>query len=316
MFPRTPVGSGNGSTLGRTEAWPPSSVSCHAGYLSEIVAAWTTYPCPMSSKSKSPKDDRRARAEQLKAEREAAARASERRTRLLIAIAVLAAIALVAVAVLATRSSTGENAAVPAGVTAPDGPAAYGDEGAPVVMDEWVDFACPACKTFNDSLAPTINQLVEDGELRVLYHPLSFLGPGSVRAANAFGCAADQGLTHEYYDALFTLQGTSSDPFTEENLIALGAEIGIENDEFATCVNEGTFNGWVDNVAASQLDNGVTGTPTIFLNGELVDLPDFSPESLLAAIDAAQAGGVQDGTDEGTDQGATDDPTDEGADQE
>ncbi len=256
----------------------------------------------MSSKSKAPQDDRRARAEQLKAEREAAARASERRTRLLIAIAVLAAIALVAVAVVATRSSTGENAAVPTGVTAPDGPASFVDEGAPVVMDEWVDFACPACKSFNDNLAPTINQLVEEGELQVLYHPLSFLGPGSVRAANAFGCAVDQGQTHEYYDALFTLQGTSSDPFTDENLIALGQEIGIESDEFATCVNDGTYDGWVDNVAATQLDNGVTGTPTIFLNGELVDLPDFTPESLLAAIDAAAAG-----ADQGTDSDSTDD---------
>jgi protein-disulfide isomerase len=265
----------------------------------------------MSSKSKAPKDDRRARAEQLKAEREAAARASERRTRLLIAIAVLAAIALVAVAVVATRSSTGDNAAVPTGVTAPDGPASFGEAGAPVVMDEWVDFACPACKSFNDSLSPTINQLVEDGEMQVLYHPLSFLGPGSVRAANAFGCAVDQGLTHEYYDALFTLQGTSSDPFIEENLIALGAEIGIESDDFATCVNEGTYNGWVDNVAATQLDNGVTGTPTIFLNGELVDLPDFTPQSLLAAIDAATTGTTPDATGE-----ATDEPTGEDADQE
>ena len=240
----------------------------------------------MSPSSKGAASDRRARADQLKAEREAAARASERRTRLLIAVAVIAAIALVAVAVVATQSSTGENAPVPQGVEAPDGGAPYGDAAAPVVMNEWVDFSCPACKTFNDNLAPTINGLVEDGELQVIYHPLSFLGPGSRSAANAFGCAIDQGVTHEYYDALFTIQEDGDDPFTEENLIALGEEVGIDSDDFAGCVNGGDYDGWVGNVAASQLDNGVTGTPTIFLNGELVELPDFTPDSLLAAIEA------------------------------
>ena len=241
----------------------------------------------MSPSSKGAPSDRRARAEQLKAEREAAARASERRTRLLIAVAVVAAIALVAVAVVVTQSSTGENAPVPTGVEAPDGGAPYGEASAAVVMDEWVDFSCPACKTFNENLAPTINGLVESGELQVYYHPLSFLGAGSVRAANAFGCAVDEGVTHEYYDALFTIQESSSDPFTDENLVALGEEIGIEGESFAGCVNGGDYDGWVSNVAASQLDNGVTGTPTIFLNGELVDLPDFTPESLLAAIEDA-----------------------------
>jgi protein-disulfide isomerase len=241
----------------------------------------------MSPSSKGAASDRRARAEQLKAEREAAARASERRTRLLIAVAVIAAIALVAVAVVATQSSTGENAPVPQGVEAPDGGAPYGESAAPVVMNEWVDFSCPACKTFNDNLAPTINGLVEDGELQVVYHPLAFISPGSARAANAFGCAIDQGFTHEYYDALFTIQEDGDDPFTEENLVALGEQVGIDSDDFAGCVNGGDYDGWVDNVGASQLEAGVTGTPTIFLNDEMVELADFTPQSLLAAIEAA-----------------------------
>lgn len=250
----------------------------------------------MSGKTSSSKNERRARAEQLKAEREAAARASERRTRLLIAVAVIAAVALIAVAVVATQSSTGDNAAVPAGVEAPGGGAPFGDDTAAVVMDEWVDFSCPACKTFNDNLSPTINEQVEAGELQVIYHPLSFLGGGSVRAANAFGCAVDQGFTHEYYDALFTIQESSDDPFNNNNLIALGREIGIDSDAFESCVTGGDYDGWVSNVAASQLDAGVTGTPTIFLNGEEVDLPTFEPQSLLDAIEVAKSGGTAEPT--------------------
>lgn len=252
----------------------------------------------MSGKSSSAKNERRARAEQLKAEREAAARAAERRTRLLIAVAVVAAIALIAVAVVATRSGTAEDAAVPTGVQAPDGGAPFGQDDAPVVMNEWVDFACPACKTFNDNLAGTINEQVEAGELQVVYHPLSFLSAGSVRAANAFGCAIDEGLTHEYYDALFTIQDISDDPFTNDNLIELGQQIGIESDEFAACVTGGDYEGWVANVAASQAEAGVTGTPTAFLNGELSSLDAASgPQDLLDAIEAAKAAGAPEPTD-------------------
>ena len=242
----------------------------------------------MSSKSKAAESERRARSEQMKAEREAAARASERRTRLLIALAVVAALILVGVAVVASQSSSGENAAVPTGVEAPGGGAPYGDA-APVVLDEWVDFACPACKTFNDALSSTISEQVEAGELQVYYHPLSFINAGSVRAANAFGCAVDEGLTHEYYDAVFAEQGDESgDGYTNEQLVAIGDGLGA-GDGFESCVNGGDYDGWVDNVTTSGADQGVTGTPTIFLNGEVVDLPSYEPQALLDAIEAAAA---------------------------
>jgi protein-disulfide isomerase len=243
----------------------------------------------MSSKSKAADGDRRSRSEQMKAEREAAARAAERRSRLFIALAVIAAVALVAVAVLASRSTSGGNAAVPPGVTAPDGGAPVGDAGAPVVMDEWVDFSCPACKTFHESVGPTVEELVDSGQLQVVYHPLSFLGPGSVLAANAFGCAIEQGKTVEYYDILFATLGAETGPgsFTNEQLIELGAQVGIESEDFATCVNEGRYNGWVANVAASGPANGVTGTPTIFLNGELTEVPNFDPEVFRQLVEEA-----------------------------
>jgi protein-disulfide isomerase len=239
--------------------------------------------------SKPSKDDRRARSEQMKAEREAAARASERRTRLLVAVAVLAAVALIAVAVVASQSGTGDNAAVPAGVEPPGGGAPYGDDTAPVVMDEWIDFSCPACATFTAALGETISEQVAAGELKVFYHAVSFINAGSERAANAFGCAIDQGKTNEFYDAVFAVQGAESgDGVTNDELIEIGRTVGIESEEFEQCVDDGTYDGWADNLDAAQREAGVTGTPTIFLNGELVELPAFEPQALLDAIEAAR----------------------------
>lgn len=242
----------------------------------------------MAKKSKESKEP--SKAAQMRAEREAAARKSERRTRALIAVAVLVGVGIVVAAlVTANQAGTDADASVPAGVTAPDGGATVGEASAPVVVDEWLDYQCPACKAFHEQVGSTIDELVESGDIQITYHPLSFINPGSELAANAFGCAVDQGQTADYHDALMTNQGVESgDGYTNDQLIGLGSALGM-GDDFATCVNDATYEGWVNNVEASALeqDPPVTGTPTVFMNGELVDLPDYSPESFTAAVEAA-----------------------------
>ena len=245
----------------------------------------------MSNKSS---ESRQTRSAQLKAEREAARRSSERRSRLLIAVAVLAAVGLVAVALLVTRTPSGggsaadAESATPAGVTSAAGGVTYGDE-APVVLDEWFDFACPACKVASTAFAPTIDELVANGDVQVVYHPLSFLTPGSPLAANAFGCAVDEGVGHEYYTAVFEAQGAESGSgFTNEQLIDIGEQVGIASDTFASCINNETYDGWVSTVAQAGVDEGVNQTPTFFVNGEPLQLTAYDPQQLLDAIIAAQ----------------------------
>jgi protein-disulfide isomerase len=243
----------------------------------------------MAKKTKEPKEP--SRAAQMRAEREAAARRSERRTRALIAGAVVVGLGIVGAAVItANQSGSNADAAVPAGVTAPDGGAPVGQSSAPVVVDEWLDFQCPACKSFHDQVSGTVDELVEAGDIQIVYHPLSFVVPdASERAANAFGCAIDQGQTAAYHDALLENQGAETGGgYTNEQLIGLGEGIGLGED-FAQCVEDGTYDGWVSNVEAAALeqDPPVTGTPTFFMNGEPVDLVDLTPESFEAAVEAA-----------------------------
>ena len=57
---------------------------------------------------------------------------------------------------------------------------------------------------------------------------------------------------------------------------------------FRQCVTDETHRGWVESVNATAEANGVTGTPTMFLNGRPVDLTTLTPASLVSAV--AQAG--------------------------
>jgi protein-disulfide isomerase len=254
----------------------------------------------MSSKKPS-NDDRRARAEQMKAEREAAARASERRTRLLVAVAVLAAVAVVVAAVVisqqgstdaASATEIDQAAAVPTGVEAPSGGAPVGEDAAPVVLDEWIDFSCPACAAFAEALGPTINELADSGDLRVVYHPLSFINEGSKAAGNAFGCAIDEGKTSQFYDVVFANQPPESQNLTDSELIELGRQVGIDSPDFEACVNDGSYDAWINNVQLNgQQELPQIRTPTLFIDGEEVtDLP-ATPEELVGLVEEAKAAG-------------------------
>jgi protein-disulfide isomerase len=239
----------------------------------------------------SQREARRQRAAALREEQQRAERRAERRTRLLIALAVLAGIVVIGVAVQASRSSGDADAAVPAGVTAPAGGLVVGPTtGEPVLVHEWLDFQCPFCKQFNDTVGPTLSQLAGEGTIRVEYHPLSFIGEESVRAANAFGCAIDAGRGPEYLDVLFDNQPPErTGGYTEDDLVAYGAQIGLTDDAFADCVRDDTFGGWVQNVAASGVDEQVTSTPTLIVDGQRLD--DLSLASVQAAVDAAATTG-------------------------
>ena len=73
-------------------------------------------------------------------------------------------------------------------------------------------------------------------------------------------------------------QGAEAGPgFTNDQLISIGEQVGLTSETFASCVNDGTYDGWVSNVAQSGVDEGVNTTPTFFVNGEQVQLEVTGP---------------------------------------
>jgi protein-disulfide isomerase len=233
----------------------------------------------------------KARAREL---REAEQRRRRRREQLIrFGILAVVAVAILAVGILffANRPAEDAAAALPAGISEPAAGVAIGDESAPVTIDLWIDFQCPFCRALEQDSGPTLQQLAADGDVVLVYHPLSFLGEESERAANAFGCAADQGRASEYLDVLFQNQppeGTGG--FTSDELVALGADAGITDTDFESCVQDETYAGWVANVAASQNQAEITATPTVFVDGEMLPADQLTPDGLRAAVAAAAEG--------------------------
>ena len=115
----------------------------------------------------------------------------------------------------------------------------------------------------------------------------------SVLAANAFGCAADAG-EQQALDFHLTVYANQPEEtpgqaaWDAEQLIGWGNDVGITGDTWESCVNDLTYEGWVSQVQATMAKEGITTTPTVFLEGEPFDLSsaDFTA-ALEGAVDSA-----------------------------
>jgi protein-disulfide isomerase len=236
----------------------------------------------------------------------AAAEASERRRERTVRIAIIGVVAVVVLGIIGavlwtTRSKpapTPDNTALPAGVTAPEYGTSVGTAAQPV-LDIYEDFQCPACAQFEKAAGATIDELVASGQVKVVYHPMNFLdanlrNDSSTRAAAAFGCAVDAGVTLKYHDVVFTNQPTTEGVgYTDDQLKAFGEQAGLSGaqlDTFKACVDAKTYTGWptLSNQAASE--RGVTGTPALFLNGTKLTTEDLSSAETFKAKILAAAG--------------------------
>lgn len=205
-------------------------------------------------------------------------------------------VAIAAVALIVFVSSSAQSAGAPP-VTS-DLPtelvdrAAKGSAGAAVVLQEFADFECPACKTFSEGTAKRLEEeYVKTGKVRFEFkhYPLPQHEPGATRAANAAECAADQGKFWEMHDYLFQEQGLQGpNTFTASRLRSMGEALGLDMDEFNSCISRETHRQRILDDVNEARGLLVNATPTIFVNGKRIDSPSY--EAVKAAIEAAIAG--------------------------
>jgi protein-disulfide isomerase len=220
--------------------------------------------------------------------RERLAREKRRRRTIWISIGVVAVLAiggLIGYTIYASQKPTAFNTPARAN-TAGDG-IVSGNGRVPVEI--YQDYLCPFCKQFHDSAEAQLNQLAAQGQITLTIHPIAILDDRttnhySSRAAAAVGCASDSDKFLPYNDALYANQpaeGTAGP--TDDELIATGTSIGL-GDRFTTCVKDGRYTTWPDHTTDLASQRGVTGTPTVFVNGVKVD-PTLA--AVTAAIGAA-----------------------------
>jgi protein-disulfide isomerase len=161
-----------------------------------------------------------------------------------------------------------------------------GSEKAPVTVVKFEDFQCPFCK----QVQPTFNELLSryNGKVRLVHKdlPLESIHPQARQAAEAARCAYEQGKFWEYHDKLYA----NSPKASADDLKSYAKEVDLDVDSFDRCFANGKYKAVVQKDLKEGAQLGLTGTPTIFINGR--EISGNQPlEAFEAIIDEELARG-------------------------
>jgi len=237
----------------------------------------------------------RTRASQQAAEirRKAAAEEQRKRNSIVTIVILVALLAVVGVgySVQSSRDISGKTTVAPRNVVG--GYAMpYGDSGSQVTVDVYEDFMCPFCGAFEKASGDVVKKYA--GRVAFRYHIISFLDRSSsnrysTRAANALGVVLDRAgpkIAKKFHDELYAQQpAEGSAGLSDSQLVSLAVSAGAKQADVQSGIEELRYRQWVANATDVASRNGVTGTPTIFVDGQ--KLPPSSTDQTITDMQNA-----------------------------
>ena len=142
-----------------------------------------------------------------------------------------------------------------------------GDPLAPITIIEFGDFQCPNCGKFARDTSPQIEEAyVNSGQVNMAFKHSTVVGPDSAFAAMASQCANEQGKFWEFHDALYDNQGAANSGWVKkDNLKNLASDLGLDRNEFDSCLDENRFLSLVNDDLAMARELGFDGTPAFLI---------------------------------------------------
>lgn len=151
----------------------------------------------------------------------------------------------------------------------------------PIVLEEFSDFQCPACKAYHPIVQQILSEFSED-ELTFKYRhfPLINIHPNAYNSAVASEAAREQGKFTEYGDLLFENQ----DKLNEEDLVRYAEQLELDIDKFNTDRKNPDIIARVDNDLKEAESRNFNSTPTFALDGKRLSIQSNPETELRKAI--------------------------------
>ncbi|MFT8390692.1 MAG: thioredoxin domain-containing protein [Sporolactobacillus sp.] len=150
-----------------------------------------------------------------------------------------------------------------------------GSTNVPVRLAVFTDYSCPYCRQFDLQILPALNkEYVQNNKVSIYFYNYVILGSGSNLAANAAEIVYQQNpkAFFAFNQALFKAQRSeNSDWITPKLLLQLVKQTvpSVDSKAFQQALAEKSRQQAVDNDNAIAEELGVTGTPTVLINGKL-----------------------------------------------
>lgn len=162
-----------------------------------------------------------------------------------------------------------------------------GNREADVVLVEYGDFECPACASYEPMLHQLRDEYSDSIAFVFRHFPLRQIHRNAQLASQAAEAAANQGKFWEMHDLLFeTQRDWASERNPEDKFVKYAESLELDVEQFRNDLNSLQVEERVNRDYDSGFNSDVNGTPTFFLNGDLMTNPT-SYDDLKANIDAA-----------------------------
>ncbi len=161
-----------------------------------------------------------------------------------------------------------------------DGFPTKGEATLPVHVVEFADYQCPHCKHASEAFKKLMNKYGKNVRLTFVDFPINPSGISRIVAQGSH-CAAKQNKYWEYHYMAFDNQAKLTDKSPEE----FAKKLGLNESEFKTCAASDWAKAEVERGRLEGERVGVSGTPTIYINGKKF-VGGHSEEGVEAAIQA------------------------------
>lgn len=143
-----------------------------------------------------------------------------------------------------------------------------------ITMVEYGDFQCPACKAYHPLVLDLLKAYPEQLKLIFKNYPLTAVHRNAMAAAIAAEAAGKQGKFFGFVDMVYEKQLEWSELDNpqgkfEEYIKALGLSV----EQFKKDQQDKAITNLINDERNEGIQNGVTGTPSFFINGKKIENP-------------------------------------------
>lgn len=147
-------------------------------------------------------------------------------------------------------------------IDVPDSAPSWGPTDAPVTVVEFSDYQCKFCRQTHGAVQQLLTEFGD--RVRFVYRDFAAAErPRAEPAARAARCAGEQSRYRDYHDVLWSKDGDLSD----DDLLRRAEGLALNMKDFRDCYSSDRYDAEIARSFEEGRKLGVTGTPTFFING-------------------------------------------------
>lgn len=175
----------------------------------------------------------------------------------------------------------------PAGATPPN---FKGSDSAFVVLEEFADFECPTCAVVHPKMSEIISKYGNRVKVIFRHYPLTQLHPKSYDAAVAAEAAGMQGKFWEMQNLIFTNQNSwKVSQNHKKDFEGYAQRLGLNVEKFSNDSLGLPVKSRVDADIKRGRTLNITSTPSVLINGRMIQYSQLEVSGMSALIDAELA---------------------------